>query len=180
MARKKGSDQTMTTPEDVVSAKTPTSEDSQPKVRSGVFGIIAIFSSVILLVLAFINPFHTNGQYHLDSSTDITINLNLSSEEFLVVSKTNVCDGIGGVKGIKTSTAFAVAPNLDARAQIGSGQLNDEGECEYTIKIATPDNFKGGTVNFSFKFPFGKSREFPISVGNKAPYTAAIITIPLD
>lgn len=154
--------------------------DKESKLRSGVFGIVAIVSSLVLLVISFINPFHTNGQFHLDADTDITIKLKLSSAEFLVISNKNVCDGVGAVSGIKSSTAYASAPSLSAKTAIGTGQLNDQGECEYVIKIATSDNFNGGKVNFSFKFPFGKSREFPIDIGDKAPYKVALISIPLD
>lgn len=183
MRKKKDSDHSMTTSEDPSTLNTEAEqviETSQPKVRSGVFGIVAIFSAFVLILIAFVNPFHTNGQYLLDTNTDITIRLNLESEDFLVISNKNVCDGTGRISGIKTSTAFASAKNLNASKPLGSGQLNDEGKCEYIIKIPTSDEFKGGNVDFSFKFPFGKSRVFSINIGDKAPYVDALIDIPLD
>lgn len=188
MRKKKESDHSLTISEES-SAENKTAEEakpaevkeeSKPKVRSGVFGLVAIFSSIVLLIVAFINPFNSNGEFYIDSNTDITIKLNLTSADFLIVSSKNVCDGSGANSGIKTSTAFATAKNLNESAPIGTGQLNDQGKCEYEIKIPTSDDFKGGTVDFSFKFPFGKSRVFSINVGDRAPYSDALIEIPLD
>lgn len=186
MRKKKNSDQTMTTSEvgiksaEVEDIKETAEVEEMPKVRSGVFGIITIFSSLVLLFVIVFNPFHKNGQYNLDVTTDITVNLKLSSNEFLVISNRNICDGIGSVPGLKSSTIYAKSGSIDQSAQLGSGQLNDEGECEYTITIPTSDSFKGGDVDFNLIFPFAKSRIFTINVGREAPYKKVYINIPLD
>lgn len=172
MAAKEESDQAMT--------KDGALDESQPKVRSGIFGIITIASALVLLLVTLTSPFSSNGQFHVDSSTDITVQLKLSSDEFLVISSKNVCDGIGAIQGIKTSTAIIESNTLNRRVPIGSGQLNDKGECEYKIIVPTPDDFKGGSVNFSFKFPFGKSLIFSENVGKVAPFKKANISISLD
>ncbi len=180
MRKKKDSDQTMTTSDDAIKSTEVKEIEKKPKVRSGVFGIITIFSSLILLFVVFFNPFHENGQYNLDVTTDITVNLKLSSNEFLVISNKNNCDGLGSVPGLKSSTIYAKSSSIDKSAQLGNGQLNDEGECEYTITIPTSDSFKGGDVDFSLVFPFAKSRIFTIDVGTEAPYKKVNISIPLD
>jgi len=180
MAKKKESDQTMTNSEDALKAKGKSEVEKKPKVRSGVFGIITIISSVILLIVVIFNPFHSDGEYNLDVTTDVTVSLKLSSDEFLVISNKNNCDGIGSVPGLKNSTIYAKSDSIDKSAKLGSGQLNDEGECEYIITIPTSDSFKGGDVDFNLVFPFAKSRVFTIDVGTQAPYKKVNISIPLD
>jgi hypothetical protein len=98
----------------------------------------------------------------------------------LVVSDKNVCDGIGDYPGIRTSKAIIKSGTIDKTVQIGNGQLNDQGECDYFIKVPTPDNFSGGPVNFTFVFPFGSSDVFTINVGNSAPFKTAVVEIPFD
>lgn len=180
MAIKKDSDQTMTTSKDGIDSESKAEIEKKPKVRSGVFGIITIFSSLILLVVVFFNPFYADGQYNLDVTTDITVNLKLSSKEFLVITNKNNCDGLGSVPGLKNSNIYAQSESIDKSAKLGNGQLNDEGECEYTVTIPTSDSFKGGNVDFSLIFPFAKSRVFTIDVGTQAPYKKVSISIPLD
>lgn len=179
MAKKVDSDQTLTT-DDSAQESLLGGTGTIPKVRSGIFGIISLVSAVLLIGLSVFGGFGSNGQIHLDASTDITINLKLTSEEFLVISKSNVCDGIGSFPGIKTSKAIITSPTFEDQVAIGSGQLNNEGSCEYTITVPTPEKFKGGSVDFLFKFPFGESRVFTIDVGDSVPYKNAIVEIPFD
>jgi hypothetical protein len=182
MADKTESDQTLTTPGSITTEQLPTNlpgDEEEKKAKSGLFGIVALLSGLVLLLVALFNSFGDSGQFHLDSNTDLTINLKMSSQQFLVVSEKNVCDGIGDYPGIRTSQAIIKSGSIDKKVQIGSGQLNDQGQCEYFITVPTPDNFKGGTVNFSFVFPFGKSDVFPINVGDSAPYKKAVVEIPL-
>lgn len=179
MRKKRGSDQVEAS-ESKPESITPAAEEAKPKVRSGIFGLISIFSALILVAIAYVNPFSADGQFHLDSSTDITVNLKLTSQEFLVISDKNVCDGVGPFPGIKTSTLFVKSSSLNESQNVGSGKLNDQGACEYTITVPTTESFKGGNVDFSLKFPFGKSRVFTINVGTSAPYKPAEIEIPFD
>ena len=180
MAKKVDSDQTLTTADNSTNESLLGGTGIIPKVRSGIFGIITLISAILLIALTVFSDFGSNGQIHLDASTDITINLKLTSQEFLVISKKNVCDGIGSFPGIKTSKAIITSPTLKDQVAIGTGQLNNEGSCEYTIAVPTPENFKGGSVDFLFKFPFGESRVFTIDVGRSAPYKNAVIEIPFD
>lgn len=187
MAKKEESDQALTSGEPSKEEKkvrevssTPEQEHTQPKIRSGVFGLVTITAALVLGLVTLFGPFSSSGEFHVDESTDLTIKLSLSSDEFLIISSKNVCDGIGSIPGIKTGTAIVESKLLNIRVPIGSGQLNDKGECEYTITVPTSDEFKGGSVNFSFKFPFGKSLIFSENVGPSAPYKNANISISLD
>lgn len=169
------SDQTMTT-NDLVG----TEEESPKKKRSGVFGIIAILSSLILIPVALFGSFSETTETDATVSNNVIIRVVLTTKAFLTVTSGNVCDGAGDYKNIKNSTLNIKQGSWNTKASIGKGILNDQGSCVYEITLAPPSTFDGGTLKISIDFPFGSLPEDSYEIGNSVPYAITTISVPLD
>jgi hypothetical protein len=178
MASLDESDQTLTTSE-VTDGVLVDGEESKES-RSGIFGLIAIASSFILILVSLFGNFSDNSQFEKDSDNHLHVTLALSSNEFLTSSAANVCDGVGTIKGISTSTIKIAQGAWVQTLKVGSGSLNSQGQCIYTYDVIPPSNFKGGNIQLSATFPFGVSPIFNVNVGNTSPWAPAAMTIPLD
>jgi hypothetical protein len=93
---------------------------------------------------------------------------------------TNPCDGTGSIKGIKNSIITVAKDGWEENLKIGSGILNDKGDCVYNITVQPLENFEGGIVKLSAAFPFGISPVYKVDVGNEAPWSVAKMELPLD
>lgn len=175
MAFDEGSDQTMTT-EPVLTDR----ESAPKKMRSGIFGIIAIFSSLILIPLSLFYTFTDNSKTTAAVSTNLKIKVVLTTDQFLTSGSGNVCNGVGDFKNIKNSTLTIKQGTWNTKVGIGSGVLNDQGSCVYEITLAPPSNFKGGSIKIGIDFPFGSLPEDTYPVGSEAPYNITTISVPLD
>lgn len=169
------SDQTMTT--EVVSEgeiETPV------KKRSGIFGIIAIASSLILIPVALFGSFSETTETDAAVNNNVIIRVVLSTDQFLTVTSGNVCDGVGTFKNIKNTTLNIKQGSWNTKTSIGKGNLNDQGSCVYEITLAPPSTFSGGTLRISIDFPFGSLPEDTYDVGKSVPYGITTISVPLD
>jgi len=178
MASLDESDQTLTTSE-VTSGESAEVEESK-KSRSGIFGLIAIASSFILILISLFGNFSDTSQFEKDTDNHLHVTLALSSKEFLTSSAANVCDGVGTIKGISTSTIKVAQGDWVKNLKVGSGNLNSQGQCIYKYDLIPPSGFKGGGIQLSATFPFGESPIFNVNVGSAAPWVPAVMTIPLD
>jgi hypothetical protein len=169
------SDQTMTTAE-ISEVEFEASE----KKRSGIFGIIAIFSSLILIPVALFGSFSETTETDAVVNNNVIIRVVLTTDQFLTVTSGNVCDGVGDFKNIKNSTLNIKQGTWNTKASIGKGILNDQGACVYEITLSPPSTFKGGTLRISIDFPFGSLPEDTYPVGNSVPYAITTISVPLD
>lgn len=175
MEQEESSDQTMTT--------TNFSEgefETPEKKRSGIFGIIAIFSSLILIPVALFGSFSETTETDAAVSNNVVIRVVLTTDQFLTTTSGNVCDGVGDFKNIKNSTLNIKQGSWNTKASIGKGILNDQGSCVYEITLAPPSTFTGGTLRISIDFPFGSLPEDSYFVGTKVPYGITTISVPLD
>lgn len=175
MAFDESSDQTMTTEPMIVETETATK-----KKRSGIFGIIAIFSSLILIPLSLFYTFSGNSKTIAAVSSNLKIKVVLTTDQFLTSGSGNVCNGVGDFKNIKSSTLTIKQGSWNTKVGIGSGILNDQGSCVYEITVAPPSNFKGGSIKIGIDFPFGSLPEDSYPVGSEAPYDITTISVPLD
>jgi hypothetical protein len=151
-----------------------------PSARSGGFGVVAIVSSLALILIVFLSPIQENSKFTLEADTTLKISLTLSSREFTSSGMLNPCDGIGSIKGIKNSIITVANGGWKVNPKIGSGTLSDEGNCVYNINVQPPESFEGGVVQLSAVFPFGFSPVYKIDVGDKAPWSVARMKLPLD
>lgn len=175
MSFDEGSDQTMTT-EPVLNGE----ELPAKKKRSGIFGIIAILSSLILIPLSLMYSFSGSSKTVAAVSSNLKIKVVLTTEQFLTSGAGNVCNGVGDFKNIKSSTLNIKQGSWNTKVGIGSGILNDQGSCVYEITVAPPSNFKGGSIKISIDFPFGSLPEDIYPVGSETPYNITTISVPLD
>ena len=175
MAFDEGSDQTMTT-EPMIAEE----ETVAKKKRSGIFGIIAIFSSLILIPLSLFYTFSGSSKTASVVSTNLKIKVVLTTEQFLTSGSGNVCNGVGDFKNIKSSTLTITQGSWNTKVGIGSGILNDQGSCVYELTVAPPSNFKGGFIKIGIDFPFGSLPVDSYPVGSEAPYDITTISVPLD
>jgi hypothetical protein len=178
MASLDESDQTLTTSE--VTDGTLVDGEESKKSRSGIFGLIAIASSFILILVSLLGNFSGTSAFEKDTDTRLHVVMNLSSNEFLTSSAANVCDGVGTIKGISTSTIKVAQGAWVQTLKVGSGSLNSQGKCIYKYDLYPPSDFKGGNIQLSATFPFGISPIFTVNVGTTAPWAPAAMTIPLD
>jgi hypothetical protein len=175
MDQEETSDQTMT-----IDGPVEADLETSKKKRSGVFGIIAIFSSLILIPVALFGSFSETTETDAAVSNNITIRVVLSTKQFLTVTSGNVCDGVGDYKNIKKTTLNIKQGSWNTKSSIGKGNLNDQGSCVYEITLAPPSTFDGGTLKISIDFPFGSLPEDSYEVGDSVPYAITTISVPLD
>ena len=171
MDQEETSDQTMT-----IDGPVEADLDTSKKKRSGIFGIIAIFSSLILIPVALFGSFSETTETDAAVSSNITIRVVLTTKQFLTVTSGNVCDGVGDYN----TTLNIKQGSWNTKASIGKGNLNDQGSCVYEITLAPPSSFDGGTLKISIDFPFGSLPEDSYEVGDSVPYAIPTISVPLD
>ena len=178
MASLDESDQTLTTGE-VTDGVLVDGEESK-KSRSGIFGLVAIFCSAILIVLSLFANFHGNANLAQDTDSKIRVELTLTAHQFLTGNSANSCNGSGDLKGINTSSLIVKKSAWSQKVTIGSGTLNNKGQCIYNISVYPPSNFTGGVIELTAVFPFGSSSTLKHNVGESAPWKPAVMSIPLD
>lgn len=147
-----------------------TEEARRKRPRSGVFGIIATFSGIALILLSLFSPFSGSPEIQIEADTNIPIILTIKSPQFATATSGNVCDGVGRIQGIKDSQLTITKGSWSESVRIGSGTLNDQGDCIYNFRIAPPSTFTGGDIKLSAQFPFGKSAIYTVNVGTEAPW----------
>lgn len=167
-------------PQRVVEASVEHQVEKEPRVRSGVFGIVAILSSVTLLIVAIFSPTSDNSKITLVSDRAINVALTLISDEFIESGLFSPCGGVGSIKGISTSMLTVASGSWKKTVKIGVGTLNDNGDCIYVFKIMPPESFSGGEIKISARFPFGFSPVYKLNVGDEAPWSVARFSLPLD
>ena len=166
-------DQTMTMDENVKG-------DTPVKQRSGIFGLVAISCSLLVIIVSLFSSFFGNSELKQDVDYKIHITLVLSSKTFLSSNSEAVCDGQGDLKGINTSVVKISSSSLNESLKIGSGTLNNQGACIYNLSFLPPSNFGGGYITIMAVFPFGSSSDFKFNLGTEAPWDPARVSIPLD
>lgn len=144
--------------------QTMTEEIAPKKVRSGVFGIIAMFSSLIILLTSFLGTSRDAGTYKFSENRRLVVLLSVSSSSFLETTDPNVCSGIGKLRGITGSTLYIKSSSWNESLIIPKGTLNSQGDCEYTLKTDVGSNFSDSSVNVTVEFPFGTSpaKSYPL------------------
>lgn len=157
-----------------------TDESPTQKVRSGVFGIIALFSSIVILLVAFFGTSNEVGTYKFSENRRLIVLLNISSSSFLKTTSPDVCSGIGPLKGLKGSTIYIKSSSWNQTLTIPKGALNSQGDCEYTIETEVGPNFSGSSINVVVEFPFGSSPAKSYAIPELPPFGSINVEIALS
>jgi hypothetical protein len=166
-------DHTMTSGEQVP-------EEKVPKKRSGVFGIVAIFSSLLIVVVSL--TFSFTDQTKTSSTVDGNINIRiaLKAQAFLTSGQSNVCAGVPDFPKLNQSVVTVSQGSWVKALPLGTGILNDQGQCTYTLKILPPSTFEGGDIKIAIKFSFAIFPARAFNLGASAPYASVDLEIPFD
>jgi len=167
------SDHTMTSDEQV-------SEETVAKKRSGVFGIVAIFSSILIILVSLTFTFADQSKTTSAVDGNINIRIALSAKSFLTAGTANVCAGVADFPKINQSVVTVSQGAWVENLPIGTGILNDQGQCTYSIKILPPSTFDGGKIKVAIKFPFGSFPGESFDLGTATPYATVLLNIPFD
>ncbi len=157
-----------------------TDEIAPKKVRSGVFGIIAIFSALIVLLTSFLGSSREVGTYKFSENRRLIVLLTISSSSFLETTDPNVCSGLGALSGIKGSTLFIKSASWNEQLTIPKGTLNSQGDCEYTLKTDVGATFSDDSVSVTVEFPFGTSPAKSYSIPELPPFGNITVEIALS
>ena len=155
--------------------------DEKPvKKRSGVFGIIAIFSSILIVAVSL--TFNFADQSKTSSAVDGNINIRiaLKAQAFLTSGQTNVCAGVADFPKISQAIVTVSQGAWVEKLPLGQGILNDQGQCAYELKILPPSTFDGGNIKIGIKFTFAIFPERAFSLGTSVPYATVNLDIPFD
>jgi hypothetical protein len=167
------SDHTMTSAGEAVAEKTV-------KSRSGIFGIVAILSSVVIVLVSL--TFTVTDSTTTDSAVDpyIKVRVILESDSFSKQGTLDVCSGTKELPNINKSQVFISQGSWQSKVAIGKGLLDNQGDCIYNVSVLPLSTFSGGDVNFSVVFPFGTSPVTTFDVGNSAPYEVALVRLSFN
>jgi hypothetical protein len=167
------SDHTMTGGEQVT-------EEKVPRKRSGVFGIVAIFSSLLIILVSL--TFTFTDQTKTSSAVDGNINIRiaLKAQAFLTSGQSNVCAGVPDFPKLNQSVVTVSQGSWVESLPLGPGILNDQGQCTYTLKILPPSTFDGGGIKIAIKFSFAIFPARAFNLGASAPYASVSLEIPFD
>ena len=155
-------------------------EEAVIKKRSGVFGIVAIFSSILIILVSLTFTFSDQSKTASAVDGNINIRIALSAKAFLTSSATNVCAGVADFPKINQSVVTVSQGAWVENLPIGAGILNDQGQCAYTLKILPPSTFNGGNIKVAIKFPFGSFPGKIFNLGTSTPYATVLLDIPFD
>jgi hypothetical protein len=156
------------------------SEETVTKKRSGVFGIVAIFSSILIILVSLTFTFADQSKTSSAVDGNINIRIALKAQAFLTAGTTNVCAGVADFPKISQSVVTVSQGSWVENLPIGTGILNDQGQCSYSLKILPLSTFDGGNIKVAIKFPFG---DFPgriFDLGTSVPYATVNLEIPFD
>ena len=155
-------------------------EEKVPKKRSGVFGIVAIFSSLLIVVVSL--TFSFTDQTKTSSTVDGNINIRiaLKAQAFLTSGQSNVCAGVPDFPKLNQSVVTVSQGSWVKALPLGTGILNDQGQCTYTLKILPPSTFEGGDIKIAIKFSFAIFPARAFNLGASAPYASVDLEIPFD
>lgn len=153
------------------------SEETVAKKRSGVFGIIAILSSLLIVLVSL--TFTVTNSTTTDSAIDpyVKVRITIVSDSFSSQGKTDVCAGTTDLPGISKSQVSISQGSWQSTVAIGKGLLDNQGDCIYSVSVLPISTFSGGNVNLSVKFPFGTSPITIFDVGDSAPYEVATVQL---
>jgi hypothetical protein len=167
------SDHTMTSEEQVT-------EEKVPKKRSGVFGIVAIFSSLLIVLVSLTFSFTDQNKTNSAVDGNINIRIALKAQAFLTSGQSNVCAGVPDFPKLNQSVVTVSQDSWVKSLPLGSGILNDQGQCTYILKILPPSTFDGGNIKIAIKFSFAIFPARAFSLGESVPYASVSLDIPLD
>jgi hypothetical protein len=173
MVSSQESDQTMTSADEV-------SGEKAAKARSGIFGIIAILSSVVIALVSL--TFTVTDSSTTESAIDpyLRVRVTLVSDSFTTQQTGNVCDGTKDLPDIDAAEVLISQGSWKSKISIGRGLLDNQGDCIYTVSLLPISTFSGGKVMLSVSFPFGTSPVTTFDVGNSTPYQVAQVRIAFN
>jgi hypothetical protein len=155
-------------------------EEKVAKKRSGVFGIVAIFSSLLIVLVSLTFTFSDQSKTSSAVDSNINIRIALKAQAFLTAGVTNVCAGVSEFPKINQSVVTVSQGAWVEKLPIGPGILNDQGQCTYSLKILPPSTFDGGNIKVAIKFPFGDFPARAFNLGTSTPYASVSLDIPFD
>jgi hypothetical protein len=167
------SDHTMTSGE-------PTIKKEVPKKRSGVFGIVAIFSGLLIIFVSLTFTFTDQSKTSTAIDGNINIQIALKANAFLTSGQSNVCAGVPDFPKLNQSVVTVSQGSWVEALPLGPGILNDQGQCTYALKILPPSTFEGGDIKIAIKFSFGIFPARTFNLGASAPYASVKLDIPFD
>ncbi len=156
------------------------SEETVAKKRSGVFGIVAIFSSLIIIAGSLTFNFVDQTKTSSNVGGDINIRITLSAQAFRTSASATPCAGVPDFPKISQSVVTVSQGAWVEEFPIGKGILNNLGQCAYVLKILPPSTFNGGSIKVAIKFPFGDFPGRSFNLGSSAPYATVNLDIPFE
>lgn len=171
MDEKTESDQTLTTEE--FSPEIEEDSEAPKRQRSGVFGLIAIGSSIVILLTSLFADFSGTTTVTREASDKVTIGVTLKSQEFRNTSSTSICSGTSSVPNIDTAVLRIQSTGWNEEVKLGKGEKDSSGNCLYRMKFIPPTTFKGGNITFTATFQVGNTSPVTINVGTEKPYKSA-------
>ena len=153
------------------------SEEKAAKTRSGVFGIIAILSSLLIVLVSL--TFTVTDSTTTDSAIDpyVKVRVTLASDSFITQGTTDVCAGTEELPDLDKAEVLISQGSWKSKVPIGEGLLDSQGDCIYTVSVLPISTFSGGKVVLSVVFPFGTSPATTFDIGDSAPYEVAAVRV---
>jgi hypothetical protein len=167
------SDHTMTSGEQVT-------EEKVPRKRSGVFGLVAIFSSLLIILVSLAFSFSDQNKTSSAVDGNINIRIALKAQAFLTSGQRNVCAGVPDFPKLNQSVVTVSQGSWAEVIPLGNGILNDQGQCTYILKILPPSTFVGGNIKIAIKFSFAVFPARTFNLGESAPFASVSLDIPFD
>ena len=155
-------------------------EEKPVKKRSGVFGIIAIFSSLLIILVSLTSNFAEQSKTSSAVDGNINIRIALKAQAFLTAGQTNVCAGVPDFPKISQAIVTVSQGAWVEQLPLGPGILNDQGQCAYSLQILPLSTFEGGNIKIGIKFSFAIFPARAFSLGTSVPYKTVNLDIPFD
>jgi hypothetical protein len=126
--------------------------------------------------------FSFTDQTKTSSTVDGNINIRiaLKAQAFLTSGQSNVCAGVPDFPKLNQSVVTVSQGSWVKALPLGTGILNDQGQCTYTLKILPPSTFEGGDIKIAIKFSFAIFPARAFNLGASAPYASVDLEIPFD
>jgi hypothetical protein len=155
-------------------------EEKVSKNRSGVFGIVAIFSSVIITLVSLTFSVSDSTKTESAASPYVKARVTLVSDSFRSQGTSAACAGTTSLPNLNKAAVLIGQGSWLSEVPLGPGLLDDQGNCIYSISVLPLSTFTGGNVNLSVRFTFGTSAVKIFNVGDSTPYKIATLQLSFE
>jgi hypothetical protein len=168
--------------DEVLSEELKADKKKASKGAVATLGLISVVFGLIVIIFSLFQSFDTSAVINPVKDKNIHVEVTIVSSQFKQASSSAACSGSGNLAGISNSNLVVAqsSSGMNEIIALGHGSLTQDGSCLYAVVVKPPDNFTGGKVSGSVKFPFGNAPITSFDIGNQPPFAKFAITINLS